>query len=249
MDPTMTANMIVKLFPEILVGIKSAHYWGGFTQVDKAVEAGKLAKVPVMVDFGEHDPPNSIESLFMDHLRPGDIFTHTYSYGPTQRQTVVDDNGNVKPFVFEAQKRGIMFDVGHGGGAFSWRQAIPAMKQGFKPDVISTDLHTQSMNGAMKDLANIISKFIAMGMPLQEAIDKATWTPANVINRKDLGHLSVGSDADIAVFALHKGDFGFLDVRGTKLKGSQKLEAELTIRAGKIVWDLNGLGVPVWDKQ
>jgi dihydroorotase len=249
MDPTMTANMIVKLFPEILVGIKSAHYWGGFTQVDKAVEAGKLAKVPVMVDFGEHDPPNSIESLFMDHLRPGDIFTHTYSYGPTQRQTVVDDNGNVKPFVFEAQKRGIIFDVGHGGGAFSWRQAIPAMKQGFKPDVISTDLHTQSMNGAMKDLANIISKFIAMGMPLQEAIDKATWTPANVINRKDLGHLSVGSDADIAVFALRKGDFGFLDVRGTKLKGSQKLEAELTIRAGKIVWDLNGLGVPVWDKQ
>jgi dihydroorotase len=123
------------------------------------------------------------------------------------------------------------------------------MKQGFKPDVISTDLHTQSMNGAMKDLANIISKFIAMGMPLQEAIDKATWTPANVINRKDLGHLSVGSDADIAVFALRKGDFGFLDVRGTKLKGSQKLEAELTIRAGKIVWDLNGLGVPVWDKQ
>jgi dihydroorotase len=248
MDPTMTANMIVKLFPETIVGIKSAHYWGGFTQVDKAVEAGKLAKVPVMVDFGEHDPPNSIESLFMDHLRPGDIFTHTYSYGPTQRQTVVDENGKVKPFVFEAQKRGIIFDVGHGGGAFSWRQAIPAMKQGFKPDVISTDLHTQSMNGAMKDLTNIISKFIAMGMPLQEAIDKATWTPANVINRKDLGHLSVGSDADIAVFALRKGDFGFLDVRGTKLKGSQKLEAELTIRAGKIVWDLNGLGAPVWDK-
>jgi len=247
MNPEMTANMIVKLFPETIVGIKSAHYWGGFTQVDKAVEAGKLAKVPVMVDFGEHDPPNSIESLFMEHLRPGDIFTHTYSYGPTQRETVVDENGKVKPFVFAAQKRGIVFDVGHGGGAFSWRQAVPALQQGFKPNVISTDLHTQSMNAGMKDLANVLSKFLAMGMPLQEVIEKATWAPATVINRKDLGHLSPGAEADIAVFTLRQGDFGFLDVRNTRLKGTQKLDAELTIRAGKIVWDLNGLAATIWN--
>lgn len=249
MNPVMTANMIRQLFPQTIVGIKSAHYWGDFTQVDKAVEAGKLANVPVMVDFGEHDPPNSIEALFMKHLRPGDIFTHTYSYGPDKRETVVDEQGKVKPFVFEAQKRGILFDVGHGGGAFSWRQAVPAMQQGFKPDIISTDLHTQSMNGGMKDLANVLSKFINMGMSVQDAIFRATWSPANVINRKDLGHLSVGSDADIAVFALRKGDFGFMDVRGTKLKGTQKLEAELTIRAGKIMWDLNGLSAPVWDAK
>ncbi|AYB29967.1 amidohydrolase/deacetylase family metallohydrolase [Chryseolinea soli] len=249
MNPVMTANMIRQLFPQTIVGIKSAHYWGDFTQVDKAVEAGKLANVPVMVDFGEHDPPNSIEALFMKHLRPGDIFTHTYSYGPDKRETVVDEQGKVKPFVFEAQKRGILFDVGHGGGAFSWRQAVPAMQQGFKPDIISTDLHTQSMNGGMKDLANVLSKFINMGMSVQDAIFRATWSPANVINRKDLGHLSVGSDADIAIFALRKGDFGFMDVRGTKLKGTQKLEAELTIRAGKIMWDLNGLSAPVWDAK
>ena len=249
MNPVMTANMIRQLFPQTIVGIKSAHYWGDFTQVDKAVEAGKLANVPVMVDFGEHDPPNSIEELFMKHLRPGDIFTHTYSYGPTQRETVVDEQGKVKSFVFEAQKRGILFDVGHGGGAFSFRQAVPAMQQGFKPDIISTDLHTQSMNGGMKDLANVISKFINMGMSVQDAIFRATWSPANVINRKDLGHLSVGSDADLAVFALRKGDFGFMDVKGTKLKGTQKLEAELTIRAGKIVWDLNGLSATVWDAK
>ena len=249
MNPVMTANMIRQLFPQIIVGIKSAHYWGDFTQVDKAVEAGKLANVPVMVDFGEHDPPNSIESLFMKHLRPGDIFTHTYSYGPDKRETVVDEQGKVKPFVFEAQKRGILFDVGHGGGAFSWRQAVPAMQQGFKPDIISTDLHTQSMNGGMKDMPNVLSKFINMGMSVQDAIFRATWSPANVINRKDLGHLSVGSDADIAVFALRKGDFGFMDVRCTKLKGTQKLEAELTIRAGKIMWDLNGLSATVWDAK
>jgi dihydroorotase len=249
MNPVMTANMITQLFPDFIVGIKAAHYWGDFTQVDRAVEAGKLAKVPVMVDFGEHDPPNSIEDLFMKHLRPGDIFTHTYSYGPTKRETVVDENGKVKPFIAEARKRGIIFDVGHGGGAFSWRQAVPAMQQGFAPDVISTDLHIQSMNGGMKDLANVLSKFLNMGMTLSDAIARATWAPANVIGRKELGNLSVGTEADIAVFNLRKGDFGFVDVRGTKLKGTQKLEAELTLRAGKIVWDLNGISAPDWNAK
>ncbi len=249
MNPVMTANMIQKIFPKIIVGIKAAHYWGDFTQVDLAVEAGKLANVPVMVDFGEHDPPQSIESLFMKHLRPGDIFTHTFAYGPKQRETVVDENGKVKPFVFEAQKRGIIFDVGHGGGAFTWRQAAPAMKQGFKPDVISTDLHTQSMNGGMKDFANVMSKFINLGMSLQDAVARSTWSPANVIHRPDLGHLSVGAEADVTVLNLRKGDFGFLDVRGAKLKGNQKVDAELTIRAGKVVWDLNGISGEVWDAK
>jgi dihydroorotase len=241
MNPEMTAYMITRLYPEILVGIKSAHYWGDFTQVDKAVEAGNLAHVPVMVDFGEHDPPNSIQSLFSEHLRPGDMFTHTFSYGPNQRETVVDEDGNVKSFVFEAQKKGIVFDVGHGGGAFSWRQAVPAIKQGFMPTVISTDLHTQSMNGGMKDLCNVLSKFMAIGMTLEEVITRSTWIPAQVINRSDLGHLSVGAEADIAVLNLREGDFGFVDVRGERVKAPQKLETELTLRAGKIVWDLNGI--------
>lgn len=241
MNPVMTANMITQLYPDILVGIKSSHYWGDFTQVDKAVEAGKLARVPVMVDFGEHDPPNSIEALFMQHLRPGDIFTHTYSHGPAKRETIVDDKGKVKPFVFNARKRGILFDVGHGGGAFSWKQAVPALQQGFVPDVISTDLHTQSMNAGMKDLPNVMSKFLALGMPLKDVIQRCTVNPAKVISRPALGTLSVGSEADIAVFSVRKGDFGFLDVSGTKMKGTQKLEAELTVRAGKVVWDLNGI--------
>ncbi len=248
MNPVMTAHCISKLFPDILVGIKAAHYWGGFQQVDLGVEAGKKAGVPVMVDFGEHDPPNSIESLFMEHLRPGDIFTHSYSYGPKQRETIVDEKGKVKPFVFEAQKRGIIFDVGHGGGAFSWRQAVPATKQGFLANVISSDLHTQSMNAGMKNLANVLSKFMAMGVPLTDVIHRATWAPAQVISRPDLGHLSVGTEADVAVFKMREGDFGFLDVRGKRVKGTKKLEAELTLRAGKIVWDLNGLGAVDFEK-
>lgn len=249
MNPEMAANMIIKLFPQIIVGIKAAHYWGGFAQVDRAVTAGKLAKVPVMVDFGEHEPPNSIEELFMKHLRPGDIFTHTYSYGPKNRETVVDENGKVKPLIFEARKKGIIFDVGHGGGAFSWRQAIPSMQQGFLPDVISTDLHTQSMNGGMKDLSNVISKFLAMGMTIQDAIKRTTVNPANVINRKELGNLSVGSEADVAIFSIEKGEFGYLDIRNVVYKGNQKLVPEVTIRAGKIVWDLNGTAGKAYDPK
>ena len=249
MNPQQTAYMITKLFPDVIVGIKAAHFWGDFTQVDRAVEAGNLANVPVMVDFGEHQPPNSIEALFMKHLRPGDIFTHTFSYGPKNRETVVDESGKVKPFIFQAQKRGIIFDVGHGGGAFSWRQAVPAFQQGFFPNVISTDLHAESMNGGMKDMSNVMSKFLNMGMSLQDVILRSTWNPANVIKRPDLGNLSVGTDADVTVFNLRKGNFGFLDIRKTKLNGTQKLEAELTIRAGKIVWDVNGISAETWEEE
>jgi dihydroorotase len=248
MNPVMTAYMINRLFPDILVGIKSAHYWGSdFTQVDRAVEAGKLANVPVMVDLGVHDPPLSIEELFANHLRPGDIWTHTYANAPRDREVPVNENGRVKPFIFEAQKKGIIFDVGHGGGAFDWRQAIPSVQQGFIADVISSDLHIGSMNSGMKDMANLLSKFLNMGLSLHDVISRATINPAIAIKRPDLGNLSVGSVADVAVFSMRTGDFGFLDIRGTKMMGTQKLEAELTIRAGKIVWDLNGIGSPVWN--
>lgn len=241
MNPTMTAYAIKKQYPDILVGIKAAHFWGDFTQVDLAVEAGKKADVPVMVDFGEHKPPNSIEALFMEHLRPGDIFTHTYSNGPDERETIVDENGKLKPFILKAQERGIIFDMGHGGGAFTWKQAVPATEQGFKADVVSSDLHTQSMNSGMKDLSNTISKFMALGISLTDAIYRVTWAPAKVISKPELGNLSVGVEADVAVFTVREGDFGFLDVRRKRLKGDKKLETELTLRAGKVVWDLNGI--------
>lgn len=249
MNSEMAGYMISKLYPQILVGLKSAHYWGGFTSVDRAVEAGKMAKVPVMVDFGEHNPPNSIEDLFMKHLRPGDMFTHTYAYGPEDRETVADANGKVKPFVFQAQKRGIIFDVGHGGGAFAWRQAIPSIQQGFKPNVISSDLHTASMNAGMKDMTNLMSKFLNIGLTMQEIIERTTLNPANAIQRPELGNLSVGSVADVTVLNVRQGKFGYLDVRRSKITGTQKIEAELTIRAGRVMWDLNGLASPMSDVQ
>ena len=249
MNAQQAAHMITRLYPDIIVGIKSAHYWGGFEQVDRAVAAGRLANVPVMVDFGEHQPPNSIESLFFDHLRPGDIFTHTFSYGPNNRETIVDENQKLKPFVLRAQQRGILFDVGHGGGAFSFRQAVPAARQGFWPDFISTDLHTESMNAGMKDLTNVMSKFLSMGMPLKDVIARVTSKPAAVIRRPALGHLGVGAVADIAVFEVDEGQFGYLDVRGMRMDGKQRIRHLLTVRAGKVVWDLEGLAAADWNSE
>jgi len=245
----MSARMaarVAKEYPNDIVGFKLAHYsgheWG---PTDSTVAAGKIMNLPVMIDFGSSEPPLSIEELFMEHLRPGDIFTHAYASLGHVRESVVDENGKVKPFVFEAQKRGIIFDVGHGGGSFRWSQAIPSIKQGFIAEAISSDLHTGSMNGGMKDMANLMSKFLALGLPLQEVILRSTWMPARIINRPELGNLSQGMEADVAIFSMINGDFGFIDVGGDKIKGTQKLVAEFTLRAGKIVWDLNGMAAQV----
>lgn len=244
MNPRMTALMAVH-FPEI-VGVKIAHFNGEDwrTTIRRSVEAGEMADVPVMVDFGGGRPP--IEELFLELLRPGDIFTHTFHPGPA-KEPVIDENDRVKPFVFDAQKKGIIFDVGHGAGSFVFRYAVPSFEQRMLPNTISSDLHASSMNAGMKDMANLMSKFLAIGMSLEDVIIRSTWNPAQVINRKELGHLSEGAEADIAVFNLKEGDFGFVDVDGEKLTGTQKLEAELTLKSGEIVWDLNGMSAPLWD--
>jgi len=244
MDPKMTA-MVARQHDEI-VGVKVAHYSGPeWEPVDRAVQAGEMAGIPVMVDFGGNIPPLSLESLLMEHLRPGDILTHAFAHVPG-REPIVNERGEVKPFVWEAQKRGIIFDVGHGGGSFLFRQAVPALKSGFKPNTISTDLHTGSMNGGMKDITNVMSKFLNMGMSMQEIIMATTWKSAQVINREDLGNLDKGSVADITVLNVREGDFGFIDTQGYRLDGNQKIECELTIRDGKVAWDLNGITRPYW---
>ncbi|SDM39409.1 dihydroorotase [Daejeonella rubra] len=253
MNPVTTA-FIMKEYPDIIVGIKAHHYQGhDFTPVDRAIAAGRITKKPIIVDFGSSTPKLSIEELFMKHFRPGDIFTHTFSgsatseLAPGGRQSVVDANNKVKPFIFEAQKQGRIFDVGHGGGAFVWSTAINSIKQGFLPNTISTDLYRNSRNAGMKDMANVMSKFLNMGMSIQDVVLRSTWNPANVIQHTDLGHLSVGAEADVAVFNVREGKFGFMDARGSVLNGTKKLEAELTLRAGKVAWDLNGISGPQWD--
>ena len=222
MDPKLTA-MVAKQYSQYIVGIKLAHYYGPeWIPTERAVEAGRQAGgIPVMIDFGGFDPELSLETLLMKKLRPGDILTHCYAH-VDRRTPIVDDNGKLQPYALDAQKRGIIFDVGHGGGSFRFDQAIPALKQGLKPNSISTDLHTGSMNGGMKDMLNVMSKFLNMGLSLQEVIAKSTWNPAQIIKRTELGHLSVGAEADVAILQLQKGKFGFTDVVNMKIEGDQK---------------------------
>jgi dihydroorotase len=246
MDPQLTAKFALDNKSDI-VGIKLAHFEGpDWTPVDRSVEAGKLTNMPLMIDFGGSNPPLSIEELFMQHLRPGDIFTHCFAQLGNSRESIVDpQTSSVKPFVWEAVKKGIVFDVGYGGISFAFSQAIPAVKSGLYPQTISTDLHIGSMNGAMKDMLTTMSKFLAMGMDLQSVIKASTRNPAQVIKREELGNLSLGSEADIAILNIRKGKFGLFDYTGYKIEADKKLECEMTIRAGKIVYDLNGIAEPV----
>jgi dihydroorotase len=244
MDPKKTAEVALAN-KEYVVGIKTAHYAGpDWTAVDRAVEAGKIANMPVMVDFGNFRPERPYQELVLKHLRPGDISTHMY----LGAVPMLDDGGRVLPYLFEARKRGVIFDVGHGGGSFLFRQAVPAIRQGFVPDSISTDLHIGSMNAGMKDMLNVMSKFLNMGLSLDDVIRMSSWNPARQIKREELGHLSVGAIADVAVLSLASGDFGFVDVHGARLRGSKKLVAELTLKDGRVVWDLNGITREDWDK-
>lgn len=244
MNAERTAE-VAKKFPDTIVGIKTAHYAApDWTAVDRAVEAGRLANLPVMVDFGLIKPERPHEELFLKKLRPGDIYTHVYRpFDP-----ILDDKGNVRSAWREARKRGIIFDVGHGAGSLVLRFAVPAMKQGFAPDSISTDLHVSSMNGGMKDIVNVMSKFLNLGMPLPEVIQKSTWNPAKEIRREQHGHLTVGAAADIAVLKLERGAFGFIDTGKSKMKGTQKLTCEITLSGGQVMWDLNGRAAEPWEK-
>jgi dihydroorotase len=249
MDPEMAAN-VAKHYKNYIVGIKVAHFHSpDFIAVDRAVQAGKLANLPVMVDFGGAKPLLSIENLFMNRMRPGDIFTHTFGENGDTKETIADlKTKTLKPFVIAAQKRGIIFDVGHGGGSFSYAQALPAVKAGFYPNTISTDLHTGSMNAAMKDMLGVMSKFLALNMSLQNVIKASTWSPAQAIKHEELGHLSAGAVADVTVLSMRQGKFGFYDVAKYKVEGSQKLECELTVKGGRVVYDLNAISMPLAPK-
>ena len=249
MNPAKAAEMALAN-KEYIVGFKLAHF-SGFTWLptERVVEAGKLANIPVIIDFGGSRPTLSIEELYMKKLRPGDIYTHAYASLDGSRETIVDEKTNqLKPFVLAAQKRGIIFDVGYGGASFNYTQAIPALKAGLYPNTISTDLHTGSMNTSMKGQLDVMSKFLQMGMSLPDVINASSWAAAQVIKKSDLGNLSVGAPADIAILNLRKGNFGFYDKTGYKVTGDKRFECEMTIKGGNIVFDMNGIATPIYAK-
>jgi dihydroorotase len=235
MDPRATAEM-AKKNREVVVGIKTAHYRGpDWISVDRAVEAGTLVDIPVMVDFGYFLPERPYYQLVTERLRPGDISTHMYR-GPVP---YLDKDGNLLQYLRAARQRGVKFDVGHGGGSFVFRNAVPSVELGFYPDSISTDLHTGSMNGAMMDMLTTMSKFLALGVPLKEVIRESTDNPATQIKHSELGHLTVGATADIAVLNLMSGKFGFADSGNGKIEGNRRFLCEMTIKDGRVVWDWN----------
>ena len=237
MNPEITAQLIAN-YPQYLVGVKIGHYAGkDWIPFDRALEAANLANVPLLVEC--HLPGYSLADQ-LERMRPGDILSHTYE-NIRDREPIIDSLGKLLPEVKAAKVRGVLFDVSHGGAGFWFDQAIPALRQGLTPDTFGTDLHRFSMNSGMKNFANVLSKFMAMGMSLEAVLTQASWKTAEAIKQEDIGHLSVEAVADIAIFRLRDGAFGFVDSAGQRINGKQLLETELTIRAGRIVYDLNGL--------
>ncbi len=246
MEVAPTAEMAAK-HKGLIVGIKSAHFAGaGWAPYERAAAVGKQVGIPLMIDFGSAQRNNrTLQELFEKYLRAGDIYTHVYS-GLRQEQDPATKGPAAA--LLQGRRKGIIFDVGHGGTSFAWGVAVPVLKAGFLPDTISTDLHRSSAGGGMKDMLNVMSKFLAMGLPLDQVIVKSTWNPAKAIRREDLGHLSVGAVADIAVLRLEKGKFGFVDGVTARLDATQKLTGEVTVRNGRVVYDLNGLTREAWDR-
>ena len=234
-----SAAKVIKEYSETIVGVKIGHYNGPeWTPFDNALKAARLADKPLFVEC--HLPQYALQDQ-LAKLRPGDMITHTFE-NIKERMPIIGEDGKVRPFVLETRKRGVLFDLGHGGAGFWFDQAVPAVKQGFAPNSFGTDLHRFSMNSAMKDMANVMSKFMALGLSIQDVVQIATWNAANSIKHKELGNMKVGNVADLAIFRVREGTFGFMDSAGKSISGSQKLEMEMTVREGKIVWDLNGLG-------
>ena len=249
MDSKLCADTIKK-YPDVIVGVKTAHYWTRepwdaehvpWAAVDRAIECGTIANVPVMFDFWPR-PERTYADLILKKMRPGDIHTHVFA----QQFPVILPEGKINPILAEARARGVIFDVGHGSGSFWFRNAVPAQKQGFVPDSISTDLHMG--NYTVVSMNSVMSKFLAMGVALDDIIRRSTVNPAREIHRAELGTLSVGKDADIAVLELMKGHFGYIDCGVAKMDADVRLTARMTIRAGRILYDPSGLSMVQWEK-
>jgi len=235
-------SAVIAANKDIIVGIKSAHWeQPNYISVETAVKAGERNHLPVMLDFGWFDN-KSYEHAISSILRPGDISTHVFR----MPAPLLGADGRPAPFMLEARKRGVKFDVGHGGGSFTFKLAAPMIEAGFWPDSISTDLHTDSATGTMLNLPNVMDKILALGVPFKEVIRESTTNPATEIGHPELGQIAVGAVADVAVLGLEHGKFGFADLAGGKVDGTERIVPEMTIRAGRVLFDLNARTAVPW---
>ena len=252
LHPEITAE-IAKQYKDVVVGIKAAHYWVGkpfdgvhtpWASADAGLRAAEICGMPLMIDFQpNYEPPGrTYEDLVLKKLRPGDIHTHVFA----KQFPIIGEDGKVLPHMWEARKRGVFFDVGHGAGSFWFRNGQRALDDGFYPDTLSTDMHVASVRFAGLDQLHLMSKFLCMGMPIGEVIARSTCAPAKLIRRPELGTLGFGACADVAIIREIKGEFGYVDCGHAKITGDRKLDCQVTIRGGKVVFDANGLSLPHW---
>jgi dihydroorotase len=194
-----------------------------------AREAADAVKLPLMVHIGGSHSP--VESIF-GVLKKGDVVTHSYRGGAGG---ILDGNGRILPAVRSAVNRGVHLDVGHGAGSFSFDVAEKALKQELLPGTISSDVHQSNVNGPVFDLVTTLSKFLHMGLTLEQVIERATANPARTFGfPKGLGTLREGAEADIAVISVPEGDFDFVDSLGAHRVGHRKLVPAATVKAGRI---------------
>jgi dihydroorotase len=218
---------------DIVVGIKvrcgrRASGSQGWNALQMALEVAEQTDLPLMAHI-DHPPPTYDE--IVGALRPGDILTHAFRPFPN---TPVRTDGTVKDSVRAARERGVIFDIGHGKRSFSFETARPMLNAEFLPDTISSDVHTQCIDGPAYDLTTTMSKFLCLGMPLEDVVRATTFAPATAMRRPDLATLSVGSIGDATVLSLSEGLFAFEDTVGEVLKGSERLTAEFVVIGGQL---------------
>jgi dihydroorotase len=210
---------------KVRVGRNTSEGYGVFP-LELAIEVAQELGLPVMahIDF----PPPSRKDM-LARLRPGDVLTHCYR--PFPNAPVV--RGEVRPEMWEARERGVLFDLGHGMGGFGFASTRPMLAAGFFPDVISSDVHILCEHGPAFDLLHTMSKLICLGMPLNEVIRAATARPAEALRRPDLGTLAVGAAGDATILNQAEGGFDYVDVMGERLQGDQRLEVETIVLGGR----------------
>lgn len=235
-DPERAAAVALA-HPDVIVGFKvrlSEMLAGrnGLAGLDLALEAGRATNLPVMAHIG--GTPFDIEEV-LARLRPGDVVTHAYT--GWQPGAIISDAGRLVPGAREARERGVRFDVGHGAGSFTWPVAEAALADGFRPDTISSDLHRFNIATPVHDLATTLSKFLLLGLSLDEVIAMATTAPAAALGTAGVGlaTLEVGAEADVTVLRLEEGHFDLTDSAGTVREARRRLVPIATVRAGQAV--------------
>ena len=230
-DLDLAAQMIEQ-HRDLILGIKAridrnTTRGVGTRPLELARHLADQLNLPLMVHIGQ-GPPEIDEVAAL--LRPGDILTHCFTGGSMR---ILRPDGTLHPQVRELHERGLVLDIGHGAGSFSFAVAEALLRQGVLPDVISSDIHQLAIQGPMFDLPTTLSKFLALGMSLPEVIERATVAPARIIGRPELGTLAVGTPADLALFELVDGDFTFYDVEMQARKGDKLLVNTLTLKDGQ----------------